>query len=109
MEKNVKEMTDSFVEQLKTTSEYIAYKNQLSVIKNFPELMSQINDYREENFMIQNTYEGDELFDKFDEFDKKYQKLLEIPRVFDFLHAETALIKMMQDVNTQIIEGLDFQ
>ncbi|MCQ2081256.1 MAG: YlbF family regulator [Lachnospiraceae bacterium] len=109
MDQRIREYTDAYIEQLKTSDEYINYNHQLSVIKNFPDLMEKINAYREENFMIQNRYEGDELFDKMEEFTNKYEPLLENPRVYDFIHSEAAFCRMIQEINTNIVEGLNFQ
>lgn len=109
MEKRIREYTDAYVEKLKTSEEYLDYNRQLRNIKDYPELMDKINFYREENFVIQNRYEGDELYDKLEEFSKKYESFTENPVVNDFLSAETAFIRMLQEVNTCIIEGLNFE
>ncbi len=109
MDKRTQEYTDAFVEKLKTTEEYLRYNDQLREIRHYPELMEKINFYREENFVIQNNYEGDELYDKLEEFSRKYEDFLENSIVANFLEAETAFCRMLQDVNTRMIEGLDFQ
>ncbi len=109
MDKMVEEYTDDFVKKLEQTEEFMYYHTQLSVIKNYPDLMEEINAYRDENFDIQNRYEGEELFDKMEEFTQKHEKLLENPRAFEFLKAEAAFCRMMQEVNIRIIEGLNFQ
>ena len=64
---------------------------------------------RAENFELQNRYEGDELFDKLEEFTQKYETLLENPVANDFLQAEAGLVKMMQEINISLVEGLNFQ
>lgn len=109
MGSNVNEYVKEFVDKLKMTDEYIAYRNQLGVIKHFPDLMEQINKYREENFLIQNEYDGDELFDKMEEFNVRNEKFLENPTVSDFLHAEAGICRLIQEVNVKIMEGLDFE
>lgn len=109
MDPRIREYTNKYIEQLKTSDEYVNYNNQLTVIRNFPDLMEQINAYREENFMIQNRYEGDELFDKMEEFTNKYESLMENPRAYDFIHSEAAFCRMIQEISTDIVEGLNFQ
>ena len=109
MDKRIEELTDEYVEKLKTAEEYLTYTKELQKIREYPELLDRINFYREENFVIQNTYEGDELYDKLEEFSRKYEDFLEDTRVDEFLTAEAAFVKMLQDVNTRIIEGLNFQ
>lgn len=108
MDKKTQEYTDAFVAKLKTTGEYLNYKEELANIRHYPELMDKINFYREENFVIQNTYEGDELYDKLEEFSHKYEDFLENTTVNAFLTAEAAFTRMLQDINTRMIEGLEF-
>ena len=109
MDKRIREYTDAYVEKLRTAKEYLDYSRELQNIRSYPDLMDKINYYREENFVIQNTYEGDELYDKLEEFEKKHEKFLENAVVSDFLNAETAFVHLLQEVNTHIIEGLNFQ
>lgn len=101
--------TREFIEKLKTTDEYLAYSNDLNMIQKFPDLMDQINHYRQENYDIQNEYEGEVLYDKLDELQRKYEKLLDDTRAGAFLHAEATFCRMMQDINVQILDGLGFE
>lgn len=109
MNEIIKGYTDEFIERIKTSDEYIAYKNKVNVIRRIPDLMNQINEYRDENFRLQNTYEGDELFDKTEELQNRYDNLLNDSNATLFLHAEADFVKMLQEINYQILEGLDFQ
>lgn len=109
MDKKITDFVDDFVEKIKETEDYQSYNTQVMAIQKFPELMEQINNYRKENFEIQNQFEGDELYDKMDEFSAKYESFLENPRVNDFLRAETAFCRMMQEINVRIMEGINFQ
>lgn len=109
MEKSVAGSIEKLVSAVKQTDIYATYSFQVKKIQRYPDLMEQINAYREENFMLQSNFEGDELFDKMEEFNSKYEQFLENPVVNDYLSAETALCRMMQEINTNIIEGLDFQ
>lgn len=105
----VSKYTDEFIEKLKTTDEYISYRDQINMIQRIPNLMNQINDYREENFKLQNRYEGEELYDKIEELQNRYDSLLNDSNATVFLHAESSLVRMMQEINFRIMEGLDFQ
>lgn len=109
MEKAVAGSIDKLIAAVKQTDVYATYSFQVKKIQKYPDLMEQINAYREENFLLQSNYEGDELYDKMEEFNAKYEQFLENPVASDYLSAETALCRMMQEINTNIIEGLDFQ
>lgn len=109
MDKTVAGSIDKLISAVKQTDVYATYSFQVKKIQRYPDLMEQINAYREENFILQNNFEGDELYDKMEEFNAKYEQFLENPVANDYLSAETALCRMMQEINTNIIEGLDFQ
>lgn len=109
MDKSIENYTQDFVEKIKTTDIYLNYLEQVKKIKKYPDLLNQINEYRDESFMLQNKYEGEELYDRTEELSQRYEKFLEIPVVDDFMSAELALVRTMQDINMYIVEGLDFQ
>jgi len=101
--------TQEYIEKIKLSDDYISYKTQVSLIKNFPDLMDRINEYRDENYRIQSQYSGDELYYKMEEFNERNEKLLEDPHVYEFLRAEAAFCRLMQDINMYILEGLEFE
>lgn len=101
--------TNEFIEKIKTTEEYKSFICQVELMSNFPKLKEQLDDYRHENFILQNTLEEDDLFDKQDELEMKYEKILCDSRVRSFLRAEAAFCKMMQNIFEHITEGLHFQ
>ncbi len=109
MDKSIENYTHDFVEKIKTTDIYLNYLEQVKKIQKYPDLLNQINEYRNESFMLQNKYEGEELYDRTEELSQRYEKFLEIPVVDDFMSAELALVRTMQDINMYIVEGLDFQ
>ena len=109
MDEHLSMALDDFIGQIKNSEVYKVYYEQVKKLNNYPNLQNQVNDYRRENFEIQNTYEGDELYDKTEEFFLKYEKFRENPIVSDFLASELALCRMMQEIDTRIIKGLDFQ
>lgn len=109
MDEKLLEYTKEYIEKIKLCEDYIEYKNQAARIKNFPDLMEKINAYRDESFIIQRQYEGEQLYDKMEEFNERNEKLLEDPHVYDFLHAEAGFCRLMQDINMHILEGLEFE
>ena len=58
---------------------------------------------------MQNTSQVDELFDMMDVFEKEYEKFRENPLVDDFLQAELAFCRLMQEINMFVTQELDFQ
>ncbi len=100
---------DKFVEEIKQTDIYVEYDFQRDKLKKQPELFEKVKEYRQKNFDLQNSTHGDDLFEKIDAFDKEYEKFREIPLVSDFLSAELAFCRMMQEVNVRIMANLDFE
>lgn len=89
--------------------EYQEYGRVLSVIKNYPDLKDQIDAYRQENFALQRSTEPEELLDKVDEFSRKYEEFRKNPMVESFLSAELDFCRMIQDINQEIVEAVNFE
>lgn len=89
--------------------EYQEYGRVLSVIKNYPDLKDQIDAYRQENFALQHSTEPEELLDKVDEFSRKYEEFRKNPMVESFLSAELDFCRMIQDINQEIVEAVNFE
>lgn len=98
-----------FVKSIKETEVYKKYNYQLSKIKEEPDLFAQVNEFRKRNFELQNASQVDELFDKMDVFEKEYEKFRENPLVDEFLTAELAFCRMMQEIDVFITNELDFE
>lgn len=89
--------------------EYREFDRQLSVMKNYPELKSQIDAFRQENFTLQHSTDPEELLDKVDEFSKRYEEFRRNPMVEAFLSAELDFCRMVQDINQEILEAVNFE
>lgn len=109
MEDSLENATASYVKAIRDTAVYKKYCEQLERLKRNPEQYQKVNEFRRRNFEIQNTAQKDELFDKMDAFEKEYEKFRENPVVDDFLRAELAFCRLMQEIYTYITGELDFQ
>ena len=78
-------------------------------MKKHPDLFERVKEYRKINFVLQSDTQAEELFDKLDDFEKEYEKFRENPLVDDFLRAELAFCRMIQEVNAQLMAELDFE
>lgn len=100
---------DNLVEEIKKSNTYMEYDFQRDKLKKQPEIFNRVQEYRQRNFDLQNGSQGEDLFEKMDAFEKEYEEFLEIPLVDDFLNAELAFCRMMQEVNLRITTELDFE
>ncbi|MCR4588309.1 MAG: YlbF family regulator, partial [Lachnospiraceae bacterium] len=85
------------------------YAVQRDKLREMPELKKQIDQFRTENYRMQVMSSPDELFDKAYDFEQRYAEFRSNPIVEDFLAAELALCRLLQRVNTEITEGVDFE
>lgn len=100
---------DKLVEEIKQSDTYVEYDFQRDKLKKQPELFARVKEYRQRNFDLQNSEQGEDLFEKIDAFEREYEDFLAIPLVEDFLNAEVAFCRMMQEVNMRITAELDFE
>lgn len=91
------------------SQEYQEFNRQLSVMKNYPELKGQIDAFRQENFAFQHSTDPEELLDKVDEFSKRYEEFRKNPMVESFLSAELDFCRMVQNINQEILEAVNFE
>jgi len=108
LDKQLDKASGEYVRAIKRTAVYKAYRTQLERMKQQPELYAQVNEFRRRNYEIQNSSQADDLFDKIDAFEKEYEKFRENPLVDEFLRAELALCRMMQEIDIFLTEELDF-
>lgn len=109
LDSQVEASAAKFVRAIKESATYKEYHNQLERLKSEPELLEQVNEYRRRNYELQNTAQVDELFEKMDAFEREYAQFRENPIVDDFLRAELAFCRQMQNVYMFITGELDFE
>ena len=98
-----------FVQAIKESDVSRKYYEQRERLKDCPEQYKRVNEFRRRNFEIQNTSQQDELFEKMDAFEKEYEEFREDSMVDDFLRAELAFCRMMQEITLCITEMVDFE
>ena len=93
---------------IKNTEIYRNYRVQVEKIEKQPGLLEQINEFRQKNFELQSGPDSVEMLDKVEDFARQYEQFRENPLVEDFLQAELAVCRMMQDVQVKLTEAIDF-
>lgn len=100
---------NELIEAIIDSEEYREYRHQLAVLKEHPDLKSRIDAFRQENFLLQQTEQSDEVFDKVDEFAMKAEELRKDPIMDSFLTAEAEFCHMIQQINQKIVEAVNFE
>ena len=104
---SLQQVTKSLTDEILKSEVYQTYQTELEKVKQYPELKTQIDEFRRNNYLLQCRADID--FDKLDHFEKEYENFRQQPLVADFLAAELALCRMMQDIFGDITEALDFE
>ena len=106
-DENVNQAVEQMVQAIRNTDAYMEYRRQLGRIKEQPELKKQIDDFRTRNFELQTS--KDTNFDKIDQFTRENEAFHENPRVSDFLAAELAFCRMMQEIGLYVTDQMKFE
>lgn len=99
---------NGFVGCVKETETYRKYIQERDRLMMFPELKQRIDEYRKNIYRLQNTEDGDKLFDEVEQLEAEGASLRDDRLVSDFLAAELAFCRMMQDIYTMITAELEF-
>ena len=106
-DENVNQAVEQMVQAIRNTDTYLEYRRQLERVKEQPELKKQIDDYRTRNFELQTN--RDTNFDKIDQFTRENEAFRENPPVTDFLAAELAFCRMMQEIGLYVTDQMQFE
>ncbi len=105
---DIVQATNEFVKYIKDSETYKKYMTENNKMKNYPELKKRVDEYRRKLYILQNTEDGDKLYDEVDKIEAEGESLRAIPLVSDFLGAELAFCRMMQNIYRQITAEVDF-
>ena len=89
------------------SEEYREFDAKRNEVKQYPELKARIDEFRERNFLLQIS--DNNAFDKMEQLEREYEDIIENSMVSDFLEAELAFCRMMQDLNLRLTEALNFE
>lgn len=106
MEDEIMEKASELGALILQSDEYRKYDECRQRLKENEELYQKVNEYREKNFQLQlngeaeNTHSGGKLADK-------YEEILDIHIVIEYLNAELMLCRRLQDISEVLLSGVD--
>ena len=103
----VDQAVEALVQAILTSDVYQEYQACLAKVKERPELKAKIDEFRPRNYELQQS--PDYAFDKMEQFQREYQSFRDDPLVSDFLAAELAFCRMVQDMESRITSQIDFE
>lgn len=107
LEEDLDRAVENMIAALRESKVYRTYQEALAAVKQQPELKREIDEYRKKNYLMQNS--GDMAFESIEQFEREYSDFRENPLVADFLAAELALCRMVQQINLHVTDKLDFE
>ena len=105
----VQEALEQLAQAVKESEVYREYRRQSERVDNAGDMREKIDEYRVRNFELQNSIQTEDLLDKLDDFEREYEKFREDPLVEEFLDAELAFCRMMQEIDVKLAEAMDFE
>lgn len=102
----MRKAVNQFLDEFQNSSAFRDYKYQKERIKKVPGMKEQINEFRKKRFEFQ-KYQGEDLFEKIDEFQREYQAFKEEPIVREYLAAELEICRLVQQIYGAIDELVD--
>ena len=105
----VQEALEQLAQAVKESEVYREYRRQSERVDNAGDMREKIDEYRVRNFELQNSVQTEDLLDKLDDFEREYEKFREDPLVEEFLDAELAFCRMMQEIDVKLAEAMDFE
>ncbi|MFQ9636705.1 MAG: YlbF family regulator [Eisenbergiella sp.] len=105
----VQEALEQLAQAVKESEVYREYRRQSERVDNSGDMREKIDEYRVRNFELQNSVQTEDLLDKLDGFEREYEKFREDPLVEEFLDAELAFCRMMQEIDVKLAEAMDFE
>ena len=103
----VQKALEQLAQAIKDSDIYREYRRQSEKVDNTGDMREKIDEYRVRNFELQNSVQTEDLLDKLDAFEREYEKFREDPLVEEFLDAELAFCRMMQEIDVKLAEAMD--
>lgn len=106
---DIKTNIENLVDALKDSDEFRRYREACGQVSRFPEQEKRLREFRKRNYQFQNAEEQIDLFSESDKLMTEYQDLYGDPVSREFLEAEVAVCRIIQRVNRELIESLEFE
>lgn len=105
----LKEATAAYKEALCKTPEYREYCRTKESAKQDPKLWEEIMNYRLRVHEFQTSHGSDELFDRTASFEQEFAEWKKDKRVTEFLDAELALCRLIQEAFIAVVDDIGFE
>lgn len=103
----VKAVAESLVSAIRQSEVYQTYLSAKEEIMQMPVLKAQMDEFRKRNYELQNLTVN--VLEETEKLQQEFASMLDNAMVRRYLNAENAFCRLIQQVNWQLIEELDFE
>lgn len=103
----VREATKTLIAAIEESEEYVRYQKAKQEICKYPILKEKADEFRKRNYDMQNS--RTDIFEEADKLQQEFAEVIENFVVREYLTAENAFCRVLQQVNWQLIENLNFE
>lgn len=103
----VKAAAESLVSAIRQSEVYQTYLDAKEEIMEMPVLKAQMDEFRKRNYELQNLTVN--VLEETEKLQQEFASMLDNAMVRRYLNAENAFCRLIQQVNWQLIEELDFE
>lgn len=104
----IKSSLEELISSIKNSDIYRSYESASEAVSREPGLQERIDEYRRNNFLIQQNHEGEELLQKLEQFELETAAFRAEPLVDKYLCAERDFVRLKQDIDNRMLTELAF-
>ena len=104
----IDERLKDLIGAIRESNEFRRYQEAKNKLHENPELEEVVHNFRKKNYQIQNSGNVN-LFDEVDKLERENSSIRRNPVVEEYMSAEIAFCRVVQNINWTLIEGLDFE
>ena len=105
--RRIDELKKEIIHEILNSEEYREYRRLQNEIDRIPDLKRQIDEFRMKNFMLQNSPDGQNLFEAMENLNKEYADMRNQDIVNRYLMTEITFCRYMSDIFKDIAEVID--
>ena len=109
MQDNVEIYTKALIRVIHDSKEYRQYEEIKRKVAGFPELKQQIDQYRKEAFLLQNSGDATHIYERTEEFERRNIEFRKNPLVNEYLACELAVCRMLQNSAFMVVKSVDIE
>ena len=105
----VEERTDMLIQAMGECELYQHYLRVKREVEQNEVLCQKIDEFRQKNFQLHISLEGEELYNAMENFERENIAFRKDPLVNQFLAAELAVVRMVQQMEKKILDAVDLE